>query len=95
MLELEEEDNYRISILKNVPIFGILLLFQSIIALKFIPASLSRDALLLASKSMTKEYFVKGDQIIRQNEMGESFYILQDGLLLVTVCKIINQKNQK
>lgn len=47
--------------------------------------SIGEEAIIAAAKSMEMVIFKRGDIIIKQNEIGDSFYILESGLLSVQV----------
>jgi CRP-like cAMP-binding protein len=49
------------------------------------PAGLSDADLLSAAQSFEEVYYKKGDVVIEQDDIGDSFYILEDGHLSVTV----------
>lgn len=67
--ELEKSDKYRISILSRHKSF----------------AGLPEESILFAARSMEETRFKKGDYIIRQDEIGDKFYILEEGRLRVVV----------
>jgi CRP-like cAMP-binding protein len=60
---------YRISILQNVS--------------SFVNVGMSQVFLVSAAQSLEEEAFKKGDVIIRQEDIGDSFYILEQGLVSV------------
>ena len=39
---------------------------------------------------MEEVYYVKGDDIIEQDDIGDSFFVLEIGQVVVTVCTFIN-----
>ena len=47
--------------------------------------AIGEEAILTAAKSMEIVKYKKGDYIMRQNEIGDSFYILESGHLSVQV----------
>ncbi len=52
-------------------------------------AGLSPEAVVTAAQSMEEVFYKKGDVIIEQDDIGESFYVLEEGLVSVTVSWII------
>eukprot|EP01040_Poterioochromonas_malhamensis_P002218 gene2218-2360_t len=66
--ELEQSEKYRASILQNVTTF----------------AGLSIEAIHTAARSMEEVFYKKGDIIIYQDDIGDSFYVLEEGLVSVT-----------
>eukprot|EP00975_Prorocentrum_lima_P032654 6858599-Prorocentrum_lima.AAC.1 len=48
-------------------------------------AGLNPEAIIAAAQSMEEIYYKKGDIIIRQDDMGDSFYVLEEGYVSVTV----------
>jgi CRP-like cAMP-binding protein len=48
-------------------------------------AGLAEQTLLNAARSMTEVYFKCGDNIIVQDDIGDSFFILEEGKVVVTV----------
>jgi CRP-like cAMP-binding protein len=48
-------------------------------------AGLSNEAIITAAQSMEEVFFKKWDVIIEQDEIGDSFYILEEGLVSVSV----------
>eukprot|EP01038_Epipyxis_sp_PR26KG_P011493 gene11493-15396_t len=66
--QLVESEKYRAEILKNVTTF----------------AGLTPQALISAAQNMDEVYFNEGDIIIQQDEIGDSFYVLEYGLVSVT-----------
>lgn len=85
--ELEQSEKYRASILQNVTTFGKLYSFTfldySIISMFL--AGLSIEAIHTAARSMEEVFYKKGDIIIYQDDIGDSFYVLEEGLVSVTV----------
>ena len=65
---IEEAEAYRIDILKGIPAFS----------------TLNNDQLRTAADSLEEEFYKKGDRIIVQDEVGDTFYILQEGNVSVT-----------
>jgi CRP-like cAMP-binding protein len=49
-------------------------------------AGLSPEAIITAAQSMEEIFFRKGDVIIEQDDIGESFFVLEEGRVSVTVC---------
>eukprot|EP00596_Hydrurales_sp_CCMP1899_P009951 CAMPEP_0119053512 /NCGR_PEP_ID=MMETSP1177-20130426/74473_1 /TAXON_ID=2985 /ORGANISM="Ochromonas sp, Strain CCMP1899" /LENGTH=600 /DNA_ID=CAMNT_0007033483 /DNA_START=112 /DNA_END=1911 /DNA_ORIENTATION=+ len=64
---LEAAVLYRISVLENVSTFG----------------DLSLENLSFAAQNMGEVFFVKGDHIIVQDELGDSFFVLEQGVVSV------------
>ena len=50
-----------------------------------IVAGFGEEALIAVALSLEEIVYKKGDIIIAQGDIGDSFYILEDGLLSVTV----------
>jgi hypothetical protein len=48
-------------------------------------AGLSAEALITAAQSMEEVYYIKGDDIIEQDDIGDSFFVLEEGQVVVTV----------
>lgn len=48
-------------------------------------AGIGEDAILSAAKSLNVVIYVRGDIIIEENELGDSFYILEEGIVRGTV----------
>jgi hypothetical protein len=46
---------------------------------------LSYEGIATAAKSMDEVYFKKGDFIIEQDTSGETFFVLEAGVVIVTV----------
>ncbi len=65
---MQAATNYRVSILKSVNTF----------------ASMSSENLISAAQSMEVLYFEKGDNIIVQDEIGDAFFICEEGNLIVS-----------
>jgi CRP-like cAMP-binding protein len=40
-----------------------------------------------AAQSMEEIFYVKGDDIIQQDDIGESFFVLEEGEVTVTVSR--------
>lgn len=49
---------------------------------------LTNEALISAAQSMEEVYFTKGDVIIEQDDIGDSFFVLEDGRVSVTVRRL-------
>jgi len=43
------------------------------------------EAILSAARSMEEVFYKRGEVIIQQDEIGDSFYVLEEGLVSVTV----------
>jgi hypothetical protein len=88
-LQLAESQKYRASILKNVATFGTYFAsYFSIVCLLsclLSTAGLSPEAIITAAQSMEEVFFKKGDVIIEQDDIGESFFVLEEGRVSVTV----------
>ncbi len=65
---MQAATNYRVSILKTVNTF----------------ASMSTENLISAAQSMEVLYYEKGDNIITQDEIGDAFFICEEGNLIVS-----------
>lgn len=61
-------ESYRVSILRNVATF----------------AHLSEEALVNTAQCMEELFFTKGNIVIEQDDVGDAFYILETGRLVVT-----------
>ena len=48
-------------------------------------ASLSAAELLIAADTMDELYMKTGDNIVQQDDIGDSFYVLEEGTVIVTV----------
>lgn len=48
-------------------------------------AGLSNEALITAAQSMEEIFYAKGDDIIVQDDIGDSFFVLEEGSVSVTV----------
>ncbi len=48
-------------------------------------AGLTEEAILNAARSMEEIYFQKGEHIIVQDDIGDSFFVLEEGTVVVTV----------
>jgi hypothetical protein len=88
--ELDRSEKYRASILQNVTTFGKIrggscLCFH--LCLLFL-AGLSIEAIYTAARSMEEVFYKKGEVIIYQDDIGDSFYVLEEGLISVTVSTI-------
>jgi CRP-like cAMP-binding protein len=57
-------------------VFSLMLLFL---------AGLSIEAIYTAARSMEEVFYKKGDVIIYQDDIGDSFYVLEEGLVSVSV----------
>lgn len=68
-MKMAKDKAYRISVLRKIHTFD----------------SLSPEDLKQAALSMEEEDYFKGDEIIRQDERGTTFYIIEDGAVIVTV----------
>jgi CRP-like cAMP-binding protein len=66
--EMEHVTSYRVDILKRVTTFS----------------ALNHDQLRLAAQSLEEQWYKRGDNIICQDEIGDSFFILQLGQVVVT-----------
>lgn len=66
--EVEREEKYRVSVLRNVATF----------------AKLNPQFLLSAAQNMEEIILPRGTVIIRQDDVGDSFYVIQEGEVLVT-----------
>jgi CRP-like cAMP-binding protein len=51
----------------------------------FLPAGLNLEAISAAARSMEEIFLKKGDVIIYQDDIGDSFYVLEEGMVSVTV----------
>jgi CRP-like cAMP-binding protein len=40
---------------------------------------MSTESLLSAAQLLEEQYFIKGDVIIKQDDFGDTFYILEEG----------------
>ena len=54
----------------------------------FIPAGIGEDAIITAAKSLHVQNFKRGDVILEENEVGDAFFILEEGVVSVTVSKL-------
>jgi CRP-like cAMP-binding protein len=52
-------------------------------------AGLSSEALVTAAQSMEEIFYSKGDVIIEQDDIGDSFFVLEEGRVSVTVSTTI------
>lgn len=43
------------------------------------------EAVMTAARSMDEIYYKRGDVIIQQDDIGDSFFVLEEGLVSVTV----------
>ena len=48
-------------------------------------AGLTTEALLTAAQSMEEVFYAKGSDIIEQDDIGDSFFVLEEGEVVVTV----------
>jgi CRP-like cAMP-binding protein len=86
--QLREDEVYRVSILKNVATFC---KFQAASPvswthlLSISAAGLSEESILNAARTMEECYFKQGDNIIVQDDIGDSFFVLEEGTVVVTV----------
>lgn len=55
-------------------------------------ASLSEAELLIAADTMDEMHMVKGDHIVKQDDIGDSFYVLEEGTVIVTVSILVQNK---
>lgn len=46
---------------------------------------MSSETLISAANCMEEVYYKKGDKIIEQDDVGEAFYVLEEGQVSVTV----------
>ena len=63
--QINIDEEYRVSMLKNITIFQ----------------NLSKEQLLTAAQSMEEVSYAKGEFIVIQDEIGDSMYILKEGLV--------------
>ena len=66
---LQRGESYRCSIMRHIGAFS----------------HLDAIGLVSAAQCLEEVYYKKGDAIIRQDEIGDSFYILEKGVVVVTV----------
>lgn len=52
---------------------------------KYLSGGLSSEALITAAQSMEEIYYVKGEDIIVQDDIGDSFFVLEEGKVSITV----------
>ena len=52
-------------------------------------AGLSPEELRSAAQSMEEIQMVAGDIIIQQDEIGDCFYVLEEGMVAITVYRIV------
>jgi hypothetical protein len=87
--QLEKSEKYRASILQNVNTFckrSYKRLSYHKYNLYFLSlAGLSIEAIYGAARSMEEVFYKKGDFIIQQDDIGDSFFVLEDGLVSVSV----------
>lgn len=76
--QMENEEEYRVSVLKRVQAME----------------NLSADELKKAAMSMTEAFFQKGETIIRQDEVGDIFYVIEDGSVVVTRKNDVNDPKE-
>ena len=74
--QIIEDQKFRVAILKNVATF----------------ASLSPEAMITAAQAMEEVFFVKGDEIIRQDDTGDSFFVVEEGTVSIT--RKMNMKDE-
>lgn len=67
---IASNQSYRLSILKNVNTF----------------THLSPENLITAAQCLEELYFYKGENIIEQDDIGDTFYVIEEGTVSVTVC---------
>ena len=48
-------------------------------------AGLSNDAILSAAQSMEEVFYKKGDTIIEQDDFGDTFFVVEEGLVSIRV----------
>ncbi len=48
-------------------------------------AGLPQSSIDAAARSMEEVFYKKGDAIIQQDDMGDSFFVLEEGVVTVTV----------
>lgn len=73
---LSKKEAYRVSILKDVKTF----------------TGMSHETLVLVAKSLTEIWYKKGDNIIVQEDIGDAFYVLEEGEVEVTRKTDVNDK---
>jgi hypothetical protein len=66
--QLNKEESYRLSILRNVSTF----------------TSLSEETIREAIHLLEKCDYIQGDVIIKEGHVGDSFYILEEGVVEIT-----------
>jgi CRP-like cAMP-binding protein len=71
LAQIAAAESYRVGILKSVSTFS---------------GRLGNEAYATAAQSMDEVYYNKDDTIIDQDDMGDSFFILEVGEVKVTVC---------
>lgn len=74
-LEIANAEKYRVAVLKTIVTF----------------AGVTDNFLVSAAQSLTEHYYQKGNVIIRQDDVGDSFYILEEGTVSVT--KKVNSRD--
>lgn len=87
---LAKNETYRASILRGVTTFGEFLFVFSFVSaywsnIPYGAAGLSADAITTAARSMDEVFYKFGDVIIQQDDIGDSFFVLEEGFVSVTV----------
>lgn len=54
----------------------------------YFSAGLSNEAIISAAQSMEEVYFKKGDMIIEQDDIGDTFFIIEEGFVSILVFNI-------
>ncbi|RYH30521.1 hypothetical protein EON65_04885 [archaeon] len=90
---LARSEKYRASVLRNVTTFGkffAIRFFSMFVIYCYIivvlsTAGLNPEAIIAAAQSMEEVFYKKGDIVIQQDDIGDSFYVLEEGIVSVTV----------
>lgn len=73
--QIEKDEKYRMSVLKNVATFGIPWIFSRRFLLILKLASLSDQHILSAAQNMEDHFYPRGTVIIQQDSVGDSVSI--------------------